>query len=44
VVLSKLNQFADVQKATSLGAVEFLSKSDITLAELVEKIKRRLEK
>lgn len=39
IVLSNLGQGSDLEKAKSLGAVDYFVKSNITLAEVVEKIK-----
>ena len=43
VILSNLSQTTDEKKARDLGAVEFLAKSNITLAEVVTKIKEILK-
>lgn len=42
VVASNLGQKSDIDTALSLGAVDFLVKSNISLKELVEKIKGHL--
>jgi CheY-like chemotaxis protein len=42
VVLSALNQPADIQKALALGADEFLVKSQVGLEEVVQAVKRHL--
>ena len=39
IVLSNLGQGSDLEKAKSLGAVDYFVKSNITLSEVVEKIK-----
>ncbi|OGF51919.1 hypothetical protein A3I27_01025 [Candidatus Giovannonibacteria bacterium RIFCSPLOWO2_02_FULL_43_11b] len=44
LILSNLGQKADVQRAMSMGAQEFLIKSNFTLGEIVEKIKTILKK
>lgn len=38
MVLSNLSQQEDVAKAKAMGAIDFLVKSDITLAEVVKKV------
>ena len=42
VVASNLGQKSDIDTALSLGAVDFLVKSNISLKELVEKIRGHL--
>lgn len=44
LVLSNLGQKEDVTRAMSLGAEDFLVKSNFTLGEVVEKIKAVLKK
>lgn len=44
LVLSNLGQKEDVTRAVSLGAEDFLIKSNFTLGEIVEKIKGILNK
>jgi len=43
LILSNLGQKEDVTRAMSLGAVDFLIKSNFTLGEVVEKIKAVLK-
>jgi|SRR3989338_2249408 len=43
LILSNLGQKEDVTRAMSLGAVDFLIKSNFTLGEVVEKIKAILK-
>jgi DNA-binding response OmpR family regulator len=40
IVVSNLSQVEDINKAKELGAVDFFVKSEISLAEVVEKIKK----
>lgn len=42
IILSNLSQQEDIDKAMSLGAVEFLVKSDIQLSKVIEHIKKFL--
>lgn len=42
IILSNLGQDTDIAKAKSLGAVDYLVKSDVQLKEVVEKIKQVL--
>lgn len=44
VILSNLGQKEDVARAMSMGAEDFLIKSNFTLGEIVEKIKAILKK
>ncbi len=44
LILSNLGQKEDVQRALSMGAQDFLIKSNFTLGEIVEKIKTILKK
>lgn len=44
LILSNLGQKEDVQRAMSMGAQDFLIKSNFTLGEIVEKIKAILNK
>ncbi|MCX6793100.1 MAG: response regulator [Candidatus Falkowbacteria bacterium] len=39
IVLSNLSQADDEKKARALGAIDFLPKSNITLAEVISKVK-----
>ena len=39
IILSNLGQDVDIQKGLSLGAQEYLVKTDTTLSEVVEKVK-----
>lgn len=43
IVLSNLTQVEDIKKAQSLGAHQYFIKSDISLASLVEYIKKTLQ-
>lgn len=38
IVISNLSQEEDISKARQLGATDFLIKSDVSLAEIVEKV------
>lgn len=40
VVLTNLSQEEDLKKAKELGAVDFWVKSDISLAEVIDKVKK----
>lgn len=42
VVFSNLSEDKDIKQATSLGATDYLIKSNFTLEELVEKIEKTL--
>jgi two-component system, OmpR family, alkaline phosphatase synthesis response regulator PhoP len=42
VILSNLGQESDVAKGTALGAIDYLVKSNLTMVEVVEKIKFHL--
>ena len=42
IVLSALNQPADIERAKSLGADEYLVKSQATIADVVERIRYHL--
>jgi DNA-binding response OmpR family regulator len=42
IVLSNLGQEEDVSRVKQLGAMEFLTKSDISIHEVVQKIKEAL--
>lgn len=42
IVASNLGQKEDMEKATSLGASEFVVKSDLSLEELISKIRKIL--
>jgi DNA-binding response OmpR family regulator len=44
MVASNLSHEQDVQKAKALGAVDFLVKSDVSLSEVVTKVKKYLKK
>lgn len=44
VVMSALSQASDVEKGKNLGADEYLVKSQVTLSEVVEKVKSILGK
>lgn len=43
IVASNLSQREDMEKAKKLGAVDYFVKSDITLVEIVNKVKRHLQ-
>lgn len=43
IVASNLAQKEDIEKAKGLGAVDYFVKSDITLVEMVNKIKQYLQ-
>ena len=42
IVSSNLSQQEDLERAKSLGAIDYFVKSDTTLAEIVEKVKQHL--
>ncbi len=42
IVMTNLNQEEDKQRAFDLGAVEFFVKSDSTLSEIVEGVKKKI--
>ena len=42
IVTSNLSQEEDAQKAKSLGAIDYLIKSDTSLAKIVERVKKIL--
>ncbi len=44
VVMSALSQTADIEKGKNLGADEYLVKSQVTLSEVVDKVKSILGK
>lgn len=43
LVLSNLGQESDIKKATDLGAKDFFIKADISLSQMVEKVKQYLK-
>jgi len=43
IVSSNLSQVEDIERAKSLGAVDFIVKSNVTLAEIIQKIKALLK-
>nr|NIW73479.1 response regulator [candidate division KSB1 bacterium] len=43
VVLSNLGQQEDINKAMSLGAVDFLVKANYTLGEIIERVIQTLK-
>ena len=43
IVASNLGQETDIKRAVSLGAVDYFVKSDISIAEIIEKIKKALD-
>ena len=42
IMLSALSQEMDIDKAKKLGADDYLIKSEVTIADVVEKIKKEL--
>ncbi len=44
IVLTNLEEIKDIEKALELGATTYLVKARYTLEEVVEKIKKTLEK
>jgi len=42
IIMSNLGQPEDIQQGRSLGAVDYLVKSDLSLDEVVEKVRKRL--
>ncbi len=44
IVMTNLNQDEDKQRATELGAVDFFVKSNSTLSEIVEAVKKKVNK
>ncbi len=42
IILSNLGQEADIQKGNELGASDYLVKADVSLVDLVEKVKSYL--
>jgi len=43
IVSSNLSQVEDIERAKALGAVDFLVKSNVTLADIITKIKQILK-
>lgn len=43
IVASNLSQSEDIEKAKNLGAVDYFVKSDITLVDIVSKVKQYLQ-
>lgn len=43
IITSNLSQTEDIEKAKALGAVDFLVKSDSSLADIVEKVQTTLQ-
>ncbi len=43
IVASNLSQEEDIEKAKKLGAVDYFIKSDVTLVEMVNKVKQYLQ-
>ncbi len=43
IVMTNLNQDEDKQRATELGAVDFFVKSNSTLSEIVETVKKKVK-
>lgn len=44
IVMTNLNQEEDRKRATELGAVDFFVKSNSTLSEIVEAVKKKINK
>ena len=44
IILSNLGQESDIQKGTDLGAVDYLIKSNLTMKQVIAKIKEHLTK
>ncbi|MCL5094304.1 MAG: response regulator [Patescibacteria group bacterium] len=44
IMMSALSQTADIEKGKALGADEYLVKSQVTLSEVISKVKEILEK
>lgn len=42
IISSNLGQEGDVERALELGAVDYLIKSDVSLVDLVEKVKKHI--
>lgn len=42
IIISNLGQDADIEKGRKLGAVEYLVKAQVTIDEIIEKIKQYL--
>lgn len=42
IILSALSQDLDIDKATKLGADDYLVKSEVTIADVVERVKKEL--
>ena len=42
IISSNLSQNEDIEKAKQLGAVDYYVKSDITISEIIERIKKAL--
>lgn len=42
IILSNLGQGADIERGKALGAVDYLVKSDVSLIDLVEKVKKHI--
>lgn len=43
IVASNLSQSEDIEKAKKLGVVDYFVKSDVTLVEIVNKVKQYLQ-
>ncbi|MDO8265297.1 MAG: response regulator [Candidatus Parcubacteria bacterium] len=44
IILSNLGQEADINKGLSMGAVAYLIKSEVSLTEVVDKVKEKITK
>jgi DNA-binding response OmpR family regulator len=44
VILSNLGQESDIERGRKLGAIDYLVKSDVSLTDLVDKVKRYIKK
>ena len=44
IILSNLGQESDIARGRELGAVDYLVKSDVSLNELVDKVKANIQK
>lgn len=44
IILSNLGQDSDIQKGRELGAVDYLIKSNFSMSEVIDKLKKFLEK
>jgi two-component system, OmpR family, alkaline phosphatase synthesis response regulator PhoP len=44
IILSNLGQDSDIERGKKLGAVDYLVKSDVSLMDLVEKVKKYIQR